>query len=608
MASLRIDVSGNILKAHEGVKDIIAIPTNIQNPLAIQKIILARQQISSLEGIQIFKNLTLLSLENNNISSLNELRHLFDLPIEYLSLNFNKITKYPSYNNVIITSIPTLKSLDGNTVNDLVRRKSAQNLSKEVDNWLKHLLHNELKISELDNLIETANDSRYNLEKGRITEVRYRELTSTWLHKAKFTMRTTSIDDYNLSDEEKERKYNEFRKLAFEVKVQQEKENPGKISWDTVWGIIKKSQEYGLDDKTEEINQIIRSVMPPDYKSHLETTIVEKYTTSDGFLSPKNLAASPVADNGGYLHGTCLLSNSNKAHDKNRDGGRSHPNDFVAGNMSPPPSDMCSARSNASGKSSKTDGSYKSQISRQAAVIIINHKNKLFLSKFFHAWSRHCINNRANYPATPATKGYAGRSVRSRLVIQPTITISKNSRKTLPNTPENIELIEEAQRLAEQVGQLQQDIVKKTEELEEMQGVLEESVKRESQTKIALKKMKQVNKELDMRAQDAERKYEDEVVNLMLQQRFKYDDTESRNKELEKSSQKLIAENAALNSYVNELQDKLSNAQFVTEELRRRVGASPSGVKISHFDSHRESPPTNPRRGSVALEAPSYHN
>ena len=159
-----------------------------------------------------------------------------------------------------------------------------------------------------------------------------------------------------------------------------------------------------------------------------------------------------------------------------------------------------------------------------------------------------------------------------KLVIQNTISIRKPFKPVLQNTPENIELLEESQRLARSVSELQANLEKQKDENKELKTVLDESVKRCIEKDTKLERFQNENAALKKQIDEDQRKYENEVFNLMMENRMKHDDNKEKElSDLKEDNQKLVAENKALKQYIAEIQ-KQSESEI--RDLKAKLAAA----------------------------------
>ena len=109
-----------------------AVPTNVAH--ALERLYASRNRLSSLRGIERFPNLRLLSAGDNlfrDVSDLDALSRCSNL--EVLSLERTPVSKLPFYReHVIARCSETLRSLDGEPVDDDARRRAASAVRRDV--------------------------------------------------------------------------------------------------------------------------------------------------------------------------------------------------------------------------------------------------------------------------------------------------------------------------------------------------------------------------------------------------------------------------------------------------------------------------------------------
>ena len=128
-------------------KDISKIGEDLPKQLiqSVTKLYLSGNYISSLYSIDIFKNLRVLSLKNNEIRYFEELQSLSLLSkLEVLSLEGNSVTKLPHYRVHVLTLCTVLTQLDGLAVTDSERSCNASRVHKIFAVYSK-LRENELR-------------------------------------------------------------------------------------------------------------------------------------------------------------------------------------------------------------------------------------------------------------------------------------------------------------------------------------------------------------------------------------------------------------------------------------------------------------------------------
>ena len=143
-------------------KNIQSIGNNI--PLAfcnITRLYLSNNNITSLEGIEQFANLTHFSISYNLIEDIYELNHIINPEILlHLNVKGNFFCKNPSFEEVILNLFPNLKTLDDLKINNTHKKmiKYGQELSKYIMIFLLDMEEKKNKISMIINVYNLNNE------------------------------------------------------------------------------------------------------------------------------------------------------------------------------------------------------------------------------------------------------------------------------------------------------------------------------------------------------------------------------------------------------------------------------------------------------------------
>ena len=143
-------------------KNIQSIGNNI--PLAfcnITRLYLSNNNITSLEGIEQFANLTHFSISYNLIEDIYELNHIINPEILlHLNVKGNFFCKNPSFEEVILNLFPNLKTLDDLKINNSHKKmiKYGQELSKYIMIFLLDMEEKKNKISMIKNVYNLNNE------------------------------------------------------------------------------------------------------------------------------------------------------------------------------------------------------------------------------------------------------------------------------------------------------------------------------------------------------------------------------------------------------------------------------------------------------------------
>ncbi|XP_065576906.1 leucine-rich repeat-containing protein 49-like [Artemia franciscana] len=117
LRSLRVlNLAANCLSNVDGLQDLESL----------QELNLKRNQVEDVSGFQNLPKLQKLYLSNNCLQMLKDLQGVLKLnSLEELSLDGNTVTLDPSYVRTVVGSFSSLKILDGNVLDELVRREAA---------------------------------------------------------------------------------------------------------------------------------------------------------------------------------------------------------------------------------------------------------------------------------------------------------------------------------------------------------------------------------------------------------------------------------------------------------------------------------------------------
>ncbi|EAX91674.1 Leucine Rich Repeat family protein [Trichomonas vaginalis G3] len=522
-------ITGTTLKgSNQGLTKIPIVP----KAKTIQKLFLSNNDITSLEGIENYTNLQVLSLGCNQISKLSDIRYLEQLPLQNLQLECNPLTHLPYYSHLVVSSIPSLLMLDGQRIDETIRQRAISTHTMDIQ-MLDQLCANDLKITELEQFIQDIKNPG-------------QQFTQAWFMNVKKALNASSIQDYDITEEEKIERYDILREQAL-----QEKET-SKKKWSDIYKEIDNIQCNVISNYTEEITVFLQ-----DFRNKLSK-------------SPKSSASTPQRD-------SFLLSKTQRISPSPQ------PRSPLIIEEEPYSSVplFFSRLVNNRLKRSVLKAWRGSSIKRDYEVIAEKfYKSRLekVLLQSFYRWRLSISRQVKNQEHIPSSSSQRPK----KLVINKTISIGISSKRNIPSTPENIELLEEAQRLSALVSELQTQLDMAKEEAKEATLALEESVKRETKAKNECKRYERIAKDCENHMKQTEKRYEDEVLQLMLQQRLKYDGIDKKTGELEKENQNIKMENEALNAYIkemkekseleiNDLKQKLNTAFEVAGGLRKKV-------------------------------------
>ena len=128
----------------------------------ITRLYLSNNNITTLEGIEQFANLTHLSISYNLIEDIYELNRIINPEILlFLNVKGNFFCKNPSFSEVILNLFLNLKSLDDLKINNTHKQqiKYGQDLSKIILPFLLDIHENIEKISNMQNIYQMNNEN-----------------------------------------------------------------------------------------------------------------------------------------------------------------------------------------------------------------------------------------------------------------------------------------------------------------------------------------------------------------------------------------------------------------------------------------------------------------
>ena len=566
--SLKYVIDGNTLKgAHKGFIKIPVIP----KAKLIEKIFLMDNDITSLNGITSYPNLKVLSLESNKITKLNEILLLSKLPLQNVNLSLNPVTKLPFYEQFVVANIPSLLQFDSKRIDDKIRQKAIITLEKEKEH-LNQLCANELKIASLENLVQQAE------QEGVV-------LSQSWLENAKAVISSQSIIDFEITDEEKQEKFELFREEA--EKFRRESGNLRR-KWFDIYRTIEEMQGQVINGLIAQIEELIaksKDAISSYSNSRYHSRSISPKTPVQTRTSPPNPIRdtpyqqpkiSPIHRTKESIYSEIISMSPmprpplqiGEMYDEVEDD--LYEND----NVPPLVQKMLMKRMKSAYFNSWKQVSL-SNVDNRIVDTFIHGKEKASKSKIFYKWLSACNKAfRHGEDDVQSVQHYQTSSYNRpiKLVIQNTVSIRKPFKPTLQNTPENIELLEESQRLARTVSELQANLEKQIEENQGLKNVLDESVKRCIETDTKLENFTNENAALKKQLADEQRKYENEVFHLMMENRMKSDDNKEKQfADMKNENAKLSSENKALKQYIAELQ-KQSEAEI--HDLKSKLAAA----------------------------------
>jgi chromosome segregation ATPase len=178
------------------------------------------------------------------------------------------------------------------------------------------------------------------------------------------------------------------------------------------------------------------------------------------------------------------------------------------------------------------------------------------------------------------------------------------------------QLLEQAQGSISRIAHLEVHLDAQRKANQELRATLTQSLSNEEKKKAAIRKLNEQNESLEKRFQTSEAKYEDEVLQFMLETRFRSEASDVRVSQLEATMARLEREKVALNTLiqesqgghrqeVEELRGKLKAAFEVTYAFRREVSTLKGQLDspATRLGSQPPSPsPKKRRRNSAEVE------
>ena len=568
---LKYIIDGNTLKgAHKGFIKIPVVP----KAKLVEKIFLMDNDITNLAGIEAYTNIKVLSLESNKISKLNEIRILSKLPLQNVNLQLNPVTKLPFYEQFVVANIPTLLQFDSKRVDDKTRQKAKLTLEKEAE-VLNQLCANELKIASLENLLQQAKQE---------DDV----LSQQWLQNAKAVISAQTIQDFEITDEDKEEKFEIFREEAEKFK----RDTGLKRKWFEIYRNIDEMQVQVINDLIQQIEEVIsRSKEALVQHSHSRSISQSPRTPIQTRKSPMQSKISPI-----LRTKDSMMSTLSSMSPMPRPPLQVDEEAFEEEETVKIPAFFLRMQANRMKRSCFNEWS-KLSLSSVDSRILSSYsagKDKAIKMRFFYKWHHlkqpEQINQQTNLQQQQPVRSPYKRP--KKLVIQNTVSIRKPFKQSIANSPENAELLEESQRLACLVSKLQAQLEREKEETEETKRVLEESVRRSIEKDRKFEQISNENAMLRKQIAEEKKKYENEVFRLMMENRMNTDETrEEHFKQVEEDNKRIASENEALKQYVKEmkftsdteikdLKGKLSAAFEVAGGLRQKIAKLTSQSQI----------------------------
>jgi len=528
-------------------KGFVKIPSS-QNHQNIEKVFLSNNQIKSLNGIQLYQNVKVLSISYNEISNFCELQYLKGLSLHNLTMEGNPITKLPYYSHHVVTMIPSLRLLDGNVITEEIRQKALDIISLENEYFMR-IIQNNIKIIKLENALNRGN----NPENKDFQE---------WSMKTKNLL--NSSEDVSLTQSDIDDRVNQIRESAIELKSNNKKR------WIDIYQTIEDLQEKTIAEISEKIQKIYSSraisSKPQRYLSQKQENNSNSLNTM-GKNHIKNISTpiSQEIDNDNDIFDTILLQTQT----------------LSPVPRSSPPVQECTLDLFACFSSLK-----KHRIQRNIM--------KAWLQLVHQSYS---LNEKESY--------YVNESTMLELRVECSFEINKPLCESITETPQNIDLLEEAQIMAQRISELEYENEAQKNDISDLSEALAQSEDKSAKRKNLISKLTKKNADLSHRLQLSDKRYEEEILEMVLQQKFKYEGYDRKFQDLESKYIHSREEVKTLNEYIITMKDKhesekhslnkkLESAFTVAGEFRKEISKlqdihTPQTGRILRNDS----PPTN---------------
>ena len=506
----------------------------------VEQIFISHNQIATLDGVQNFKNLRVLSISFNEISKISDLKFLNGLRLETINLEGNPITKQPYYQHHVVSVLPHLSLFDGKAVNESLRAK-AQAIVDFDTQRLTDLCVNEARLAQMDALL-----------KGRagMSDAKWKDSVEKMLDP------DLTLASFNMSEAEISDAFDKMRQVAVDLRKKQ-----GSAKWADVYNTIEDVQRKATQELSAKLAAEIQNLsaatpqLQSDKKKKRQQSDIQK-TPISAFLMLEKMVTS--------------------------DHGATPPTQMRIENK---PSIMSSGRSIASEASSV----YESEATMPLdSALVIPQK-----------------------PATPVRDDRAERFVEhlgtilERTRAKASLTKSffnwkcRARRQVVVLGSENGKLLEQAQECITRIAVLETELDQTRREKREIAAALEDSVKNETKMAAVAQRLNQEKDALERSLKASERKYEEDVLQFILETKFNSDSRISRAVNLEAEIRKLQLERNSLQEFIRESQDehkrqidalnaKLQSAFDVASGFRREI----SKLKSASIDS--SPPPYSP--------------
>jgi hypothetical protein len=467
--------------ASKGITDI----TTVTGSERIEQLFISSNFIESLDGVQSYINLKVLSISFNQISAMSELQYLKNLQLQALNMEGNPITRLPFYSSHVVALLPTLEIFDAKSVTSRLRSQAKKAVEFDQSR-LSDLLINEMRLRKLRSL-----SSDHALE-------------TNWLKSVQQALGPLTMGSFGMNDADIAQEFDILRRLALDFRGKHKQRKT--MKWAEVYDELESVQKHAIDELTANLEQRIKISRESLEKKDTTTKTPSRINVSDGnnqspvpqmkiFESPKTAFSE-----------TSVISPVPQRVVLNSEPHREF--DFTA----------VMIRLNFRSKMRRILQSWRS-VSRcprylnTVAMVFARGKDRTATVKAFYSWKCNFL---------------------------------KNQRKVY----EKGELIEQVQVQIAKVSELETEIEHQQKSSQEIQAALEQSVKNEEKMKRIVQKTHQEKKVAERNLKESEKRYEEDLLQFMLESKFKHSENERRFAELEESLRKSESERISLNRFI----------------------------------------------------------
>lgn len=507
----------------------------------VEQMFISHNQIATLNGVQNFKNLRVLSISFNEVSKISDLKFLEGLRLETINLEGNPITKQPYYQHHVVSVLPHLSLFDGKAVNESLRAK-AQAIVDFDTQRLTDLCVNEARLAQMDTLLKNRagmSDSKW---KAGVEKMLDPGLT---------------LESFNMSPADISDAFDKMRQVAMDLRKKQ-----GSTKWADIYNTIedvqrKATQELSAKLATEIQNLSAATPQLLSDKKKRQQSDIQK-TPISAFLMLEKMVTS--------------------------DRGATPPTQMRIDSR---PSILSSSKYISSEASSVCES--EATMPLDSALVIPQKPATPVRDDRAEKFVEHmgCVFERMR-SRTKLMKAFFNWKCRAR-------------RQVVVLGAENGKLLEQAQECITKIAVLETELDQTRREKRELAAALEDSVKNETKIQAIAQRLNQEKDALERSLAASERKYEEDVLQFILETKFNGESRLSRVASLEAEVRKLQLERNSLQQFIKESQDehqrqidglnaKLKSAFDVASGFRREI----SKLKSASSDSSPQlySPPS----------------